>query len=372
MLAGIVLLVFGSGPVQGFGTTLVIGICTSLFTSVFITRLIAEWVIGRGINLRVYTAATKNLFKNVNFDFVSKRKIAYIGSSIFIGIGIVSMLTRGFDLGVDFSGGWRYTISTEKELTTDQIRTALQPFLQDYPEVKTIGADKMQITTKYLIDDESEGVASKVQGQIKQGMDKLGTKYEILSSSKVGPTVASDIKTKAIWSVALAMGLIFVFIGLRFNRWEYAAGAIIAVIHDTFIILTFFTLFKDLLPFSLEVDQNFIAAVLTIVGFSVNDTVVIFDRVREFFKGSSIEDSPEIVVNKALNDTFSRTVVTSGTVFIVVLILVLFGGETIRGMAMALLVGVITGTYSTVYIAIPFVVDAFNRRKTQAPIGQVA
>jgi len=367
LLAGVVLLVFGSGPVQGFGTTLVIGIATSLFTSVYVTRMLAEWSISRGFNLKVYTNATKDLFKNVNFDFVGKRKIAYICSSIFIGIGIISMFTRGFDLGVDFSGGWRYTVKTEKNVTTEQVRNALQPFLQNYPEVKTLGTDnKIQITTKYLIDDESEGVAEQVQAKINQGMTKLGTKYEVLSSSKVGPTVANDIKTKAIWAVALAIGLIFLFIGFRFSKWEYASGAIIAVVHDTFIILTCFTLFKDLLPFSLEVDQNFIAALLTIIGFSVNDTVVIFDRVREFFRESTVEESPEIVVNKALNDTFSRTVVTSGTVFIVVLILVIFGGETIRGMAMALLIGVITGTYSTVYIALPFVVDAFKRRKNNA------
>lgn len=371
LLAGLVLLFFGSGPVQGFGTTLVIGIATSLFTSVYVTRLLAEWAISKNFNLKVYTPATKNLFKNVNFDFVSKRKIAYVFSSVIIGAGIISMVTRGFDQGVDFAGGWRYMVQTEKTMTTDQVRDALQPYLQGFPEVKTVGTDnKMQITTKYLIEDESEAAADKVQAQIKQGMDKLGSKYELLSSSKVGPTVASDIKTKAIWSVSLAIGLIFLYIGLRFSKWEYALGAIIAVVHDTLIILTFFTLFKDILPFSLEIDQNFIAALLTIVGFSVNDTVVIFDRVREFFKDSAVEENTEVVVNKALNDTFSRTIVTSGTVFLVVLILVVFGGETIRGMALALLVGVITGTYSTVYIAIPFVVDAFNRSKNKKAIAQ--
>ncbi len=364
LLAGLVLLVFGSGPVQGFGTTLVIGIATSLFTSVYITRLLAEWQINRGTNLRVYTAATKNLFKNVNFDFVGKRKIAYIGSTIFITVGLISMFTRGFDQGVDFSGGWRYMVQTDKQVSTEEIRSALNPYLQGFPEVKTVGTDnKVQITTKYMIDDESEGAAEKVQAQVNQGLEKIGAKYEILSSSKVGPTVAADIRTKAIWSVSLAIGLIFLYIGIRFSKWEYAMGAILAVVHDTLVILTCFTLLKDLLPFSLEIDQNFIAAVLTIVGFSVNDTVVIFDRVREFFSESTINESPEVVVNKALNDTLSRTIVTSGTVFIVVLILVLFGGETIRGMALALLFGVITGTYSTVYIAIPFVVDAFNRRK---------
>ena len=367
LLAGVVLLIFGSGPVKGFGATLVAGIITSLFTSVYITRLIAEWQIKRGANLKVYTAFTKNLFKNTHFDFVGKRKIAYICSSIFIGVGLISMFTRGFDLGVDFAGGWRYMVQTEQKVSTDQVRDAMQPFLGAYPEVKTVGTDnKIQITTDYLINDESENAAERVQTQIGQGMKKLGAKYELLSSSKVGPTVAADIKNKAIISVSLAIGLIFLFIGLRFSKWEYALGAIIAVVHDTLVILTCFTLFKDILPFSLELDQNFIAAILTIVGFSVNDTVVIFDRVREFFKGSSMEDNPEMVVNKALNDTFSRTIVTSGTVFLVVLILVVFGGESLRGMALALLVGVITGTYSTVYIAIPFVVDAFKRRKPEA------
>jgi SecD/SecF fusion protein len=363
LLAGLVLLFFGSGPVQGFGTTLVIGIATSLFTSVYITRLIAEWQISRGVKLKVYTNATKNLFKDLNFDFVSKRKIAYMVSGAFIGIGLISMAVRGFNQGVDFSGGWRYMVQTEKMVTTEQVRMALEPFLEGYPEVKTIGSDqKMQITTKYKINDLSEGASDKVQGQVAAGMSKLGTKYEILSSAKVGPTVANDIKTKAIWSVALAMGLIFLFIWIRFNKWQYAMGATIAVVHDTLVIMTCFTLFKDLLPFSLEIDQNFIAALLTIVGFSVNDTVVIFDRVREFFRDSDVEDSPERVVNKALNDTLSRTIVTAGTVFLVVLILLVFGGETIRGLSFALLIGVITGTYSTVYIAIPFVVDAFRKK----------
>ena len=202
-----------------------------------------------------------------------------------------------------------------------------------------------------------------MEQSLQKGLASLNTKYRIESSAKVGPTIANDIKRSAIYAVVIAMAAIFAFILLRFSKWQYATGAIIAVVHDTLVILSVYSLFKDIMPFSLDVDQNFIAAVLTIIGFSVNDTVVVFDRVRTSFKENILNQSPATVVNKALNDTFSRTVITSTTVFLVVLILFLFGGDTIRGLSFALLVGVITGSYSTIYIALPFVVDAYKRPK---------
>ncbi|HEX8530784.1 MAG TPA: protein translocase subunit SecDF, partial [Cytophagales bacterium] len=369
-LAGLVLFFFGSGPIKGFATTLMIGIATSLFTSVYVTRLIAELRLRRGKAFTFSTSFSRNLFKDFNFDFVAKRKAAYIFSSVFILAGIVSMLTRGFDYGVDFKGGWTYIVEFKGNASADDIRQALTSSLGGAPQVKTYGAsNKVQITTPYLIEDPSADAADRVEQAVRKGLDTYKANgYEIQGSGKVGPTVAKDIRNSAIIAVVLAMAFIFAYIWFRFQKWQYAMGATIAVIHDVLVILTVYTLGKDFLPFSLEIDQNFIAAILTIVGFSVNDTVVIFDRVRETFNDSALNADPAKVVNKALNDTFSRTIITSTTVFLVVLTLLLFGGETIQGLAFALLIGVITGVYSTIYIAVPFVVDAYQRRRA----GQLA
>ncbi len=371
-LAGAVLFFFGSGPVKGFATTLMIGIITSLFTSVYVTRLIAEFRLRKGRGFSFSTPFSRSLFQNINFDFASKRKIAYVISSVIIGAGIISMVTRGFDFGVDFKGGWTYVVEFKGDVSASDVRTALAGPLQDPPEVKTYGAsNKMQITTPYLIDDASENAAERVEQAVRAGLTTIKPDaFEIQSSAKVGPTVANDIRRGAVIAVVIAMAFIFAYIWIRFKKWQYALGATIAVIHDTLIILTVYTLGKDFLPFSLTVDQNFIAAILTIVGFSVNDTVVVFDRVRETFNESALNADPSKVVNKALNDTFSRTIITSTTVFLVVLTLLLFGGETIQGLSFALLVGVITGTYSTIYIAVPFIADAYRNRRQLATAGK--
>jgi SecD/SecF fusion protein len=369
-LAGVVLIFFGVGPVKGFAVTLVIGIATSLFTSVLVTRLIIDNRLRKGKSFSFFTNFSKNLFQNVNYDFVSKRKIAYVISSVFIGAGIISMFLRGFDYGVDFKGGWTYIVQFDKSLNSAEVQNALTGPLQNTPEVKAYGgANKVQITTTYLIDDPSDNTADRVEQALQTGLAKLNTKYQIESSSKVGPTIASDIKTSAIYAVIIAMAAIFVYIWARFRKPQYAMGATIAVVHDTLVILAVYSLFKDFMPFSLDIDQNFIAAVLTIIGFSVNDTVVVFDRVREAFTHNPNE-APSSVVNRALNETFSRTVITSTTVFLVVLILLLFGGDTIRGLSFALLIGVISGTYSTIYIALPFVVDAYRNNKEKELVNK--
>ena len=375
-LAGVVLFFFGSGPIKGFATTLMIGIATSLFTSVYVTRMIAEMRLRRGKAFTFSTSFSRNLFKEFNFDFVSKRKMAYIFSSVFILAGIVSMLTRGFDYGVDFKGGWTYIVEFKGSdiSSSDDLRQALAGPLGSAPQVKTYGAsNKVQVTTPYLIDDVSPDAAERVEQAVRKGLDAYRANgYEIQGSAKVGPTVAKDIRNSAIIAVTLAMAFIFAYIWIRFKKWQYALGATIAVVHDVLVILTIYTLGKDFLPFSLEIDQNFIAAILTIVGFSVNDTVVIFDRVRETFNDSALNADPTKVVNKALNDTLSRTIITSTTVFLVVLTLLLFGGETIQGLSFALLIGVLTGVYSTIYIAVPFVVDAYQRRRTAQPVAATA
>lgn len=359
-IAGVALLFFGTGTVQGFATTLLIGIATSLFTSIYITRIITEWQMKRGVKVTFFTNASKNLFRHVNFDFVSKRKLAYLVSAVVIGAGLISLFAQGLNYGADFSGGWTYLVKFNKSMSTEEVRNALKPSLGSFPEVKTYGSSEvLKVTTTYLITDEAEDAAEKVQAKVEEGLKKFSADQpEILSSSKVGPTIAEDIKNKSILAVVIAMFGIFAYIWIRFRKWEYALGATIAVIHDTLVIITVYSVFKDLLPFSLEIDQNFIAAILTIVGFSVNDTVVIFDRIREGFRENTNNVDAKTLINRALNYTFSRTVVTSSTVFLVVLILLIFGGETIRGLSFALLIGVITGTYSTIYIAVPFLVDA--------------
>jgi SecD/SecF fusion protein len=301
----------------------------------------------------------------VNFDFVSKRKIAYVFSSIVIGAGLVFIAVTGLNYGVDFKGGWKYVVQFDQSVQTDDVRAALEKPLGGFPEVKSFGSsEKVQITTSYMIDDLGDDAAAKVQAKVEEGLKSFGKgKYEILSTAKVGPTVANDIKVNSTIAVVLALILIFSFIVLRFQKLGYAMGATLALFHDVLMVLVFYTVCRYFLPFSLEIDQNFIAAILTIVGYSVNDTVVIFDRVREFFKDSALEADPKTVINQALNDTFSRTVVTASTVLFVVLILLFFGGETIRGLSFALLIGVISGTYSTIYIAIPFVIDAPGAKK---------
>jgi len=375
VLAGFVLFYFGSGPVQGFATTLIIGIFTSLFTSVYITRIIIESRLKKGGTFAFSTGFSKDLFKNVNFDFVSKRKTAYIFSSVVIGAGMIFIAITGLNYGVDFKGGWKYVVKFDQSVSTEDIRSALNGPLKGFPEVKSFGSsEKVQITTSYLIDDLADETPAFVLSKVEEGLKAYtkGGKYEIMSTAKVGPTVANDIKVNSSIAVVLALILIFAFIVLRFQKIGYAMGATLALFHDGLMVLVFYSLARYVLPFSLEIDQNFIAAILTIVGYSVNDTVVIFDRVREFFKDSALEADPKAVINKALNDTFSRTVVTASTVLFVVLILLFFGGETIRGLSFALLIGVISGTYSTIYIALPFVIDAPGSKRIETKEAVVA
>jgi SecD/SecF fusion protein len=371
LIGGFVMAFFGSGPVKGFAYTLVIGIFTSLVTSVYVTRVITEWRLKSGAKINFTTSFSKGLFKNINYDFVSKRKLAYIGSSIVITLGIISLFVQGLDFGIDFKGGYTFIVASDKAINSDKLRDALTPVLGNKaPEVKSYGsAERFKVTTTYLIEDNAADAADKVEAQVLQGLKNpslAGDKLIIESSSKVGPTIAQDIKTKSFTAVLIAMLGIFAYIWLRFRKWEYALGSTIAVVHDTMIIITVFSVFKNLLPFNLEVDQNFIAAILTIIGYSVNDNVVIFDRIRESIKDDGGKSDTTTIVNKALNYTFSRTVITATTVFVVVLILLVFGGETIRGLSFALLIGVITGTYSTIYIAVPFLIDAGKKELAKA------
>ncbi|MFD2573320.1 protein translocase subunit SecDF [Spirosoma soli] len=367
-LTGIILFIFGTGLILGFATTLIIGILTSLFAAIFITRLILEYYIRNGKTLTFSSSWAKNLFKDSNFDFVSRRKLYYTVSSVIIGLGIISIIFKGFGLGVDFKGGRSYVVRFEKAVSTDDVRTSLASVLGSAPEVKTyggtgIGANQVKVTTPYLIDDNSPTADKRAEATIYKGLSSLkGNPARIQSSQKVGPTIAYDILTSALWSILLAVAVVFVYILIRFKRLAFGYGAVVAMFHDVLIILAIFSIFNGLLPFSLDVDQAFVGALLTIMGYSMNDTVVVFDRVREYLnENRGKKESIPTIINNALNSTLSRTAVTGFSTILVLLVLFIFGGETIRGFSFAMLIGVIVGTYSSLFVATPIVVDSLSR-----------
>jgi SecD/SecF fusion protein len=364
LLAGVVLYIFGTGPVQGFAITLIIGIITSMFTAVLLTRIITEWQLDRGKIVKYSRSFTENAFQNINYDFVKNRFKFYSVSGVIIIIGLISMFTKGFTLGVDFKGGWSYVVKIDDAKTNDQVREALKGAFGGAPEVKTMGGDnKFKITTTYLIEDQSENVAEQVTGKLEEGFKNAGIKYEVLSSSKVGPTIANDIKQASIIATIIALIGIGLYVLVRFKKWQYALGAIIALAHDVLMMLSFYSIFDGILPFAMEVDQNFIAAVLTIIGFSINDTVVVFDRVREYLGTHHHETNKKRIINDALNKTLNRTFITSLTVLMVTLVLFIFGGEVIKGFTFALLVGTVWGVYSSIGIATPIVIDFDKKNK---------
>jgi SecD/SecF fusion protein len=362
LLAGFVMYTFGTGPVQGFAITLIIGILSSMFTAVLFTRVVTEWWMDKGHEVKYATAKTMNAFKNFHYDWVGNRKKFYIFSSAIIICGFISMFTKGFTLGVDFKGGYTYVVQLSKPVETMDIRKSLETVLGSAPEVKQFGTDnKVKITTTYRIEDLTPTVADEVQAKVVEGLTKVDDKTTILSSAKVGPTIANDVKTGSFWAVIISLVGIGLYILVRFRKWQYTLGAIIALTHDVLMMLSFYSIFDGILPFAMEVDQTFIAAILTIIGFSINDTVVVFDRIREFLNIHKREEDTASIINNALNNTLNRTIITSLTVFMVTLVLFIFGGEVIRGFTFALLVGIIFGTYSSLAIATPIVVD-FDRK----------
>ena len=364
LLAGFVLYTFGTGPVQGFAITLIIGIITSMFTAVLLTRVVTEWQLDKGQVIKYSRSFSEKAFQNLNYDFVKNRSKFYMFSGAIIAFGIFSMFTKGFTLGVDFKGGWSYIVQVEKPMGNDELRKGLEGAFGIAPEVKTVGGEnKFKVTTTYLIDDQSESAADQVEGKLKEGFAGMNLKYEILSSAKVGPTIANDIKVASIWAAIIALFGIALYVLIRFKKWQYALGATIALAHDVLMMMGFYSIFDGILPFTMEVDQNFIAAVLTIIGFSINDTVVVFDRIREFLGTHHHENNKSVIINDALNNTLNRTIITSLTVFMVALVLFIFGGEVIKGFTFALLVGIFFGTYSSIGIATPIVIDFDKKNK---------
>ena len=357
LLTGIILYTFGTGPIKGFATTLIIGIITSLFAAIFLTRLVFESKMASKKPIKFASKLTENWFANNNFAFLAKRKSAYIFSSILIILGVASLATRGLNEGVDFKGGRTFIVRFDQEVITQDVRNSLASPFETAPEVKTFGkSDQVKITTKFMIDE--KGSDEVVDAKLAEGLSTLGMEYEVMSSQLVGPTIADDIKQSAVWAVIFSLIVIFMYILVRFRKMSYSLGAVVAVFHDVLIVLSIFSIFYGKLPFSLEIDQAFIAAILTVIGYSLNDTVVVFDRVREYFSKKS--GTTHEIVNAALNSTLSRTINTSVTTFFVLLVIFIFGGEVIRGFMFALMIGVVVGTYSSLFIATPIMVDTLK------------
>lgn len=371
LLTGVVLMVFGTGPIKGFATTLVIGIITSLFTAIFITRLIYDAFLKRNIKLTFSTRMTENMFKNLNINFIGKRKIFYFISGTIVILGIVSLFTRGLNPGIDFSGGRSYVVRFEEPVLTSDVSGALAVVYGESPSVVTFGNEnQVKITTKYRINEpeaETEVLDLLYRGlePMLNGVDKETFMSDFRQSSEtVGPTIADDIKVKAVWAIGLSLIIIFLYILIRFRNWQFGLGAITALVHDSLIVLGLFSIGYGIFPFSMEIDQAFIAAILTVVGYSINDTVVVFDRIREYMGLYRKRERTEIL-NLALNSTVSRTFSTSLSTFVVLLSIFIFGGEVIRGFTFALMVGVVVGTYSSLFVATPVVYDTIAKGETE-------
>ncbi|MBE8712083.1 protein translocase subunit SecDF [Sphingobacterium hungaricum] len=359
-LVGLVLFFFGSGPILGFATTLMIGIVTSLFTAIFISRLIFEYMLDRDMKISVSFPWSANTLKNANFPFVKKRKVTYIISLVVSAICLISIFTKGFSLGVDFQGGRTYTVRFEQPVDLEEVRKNLDDAFESTTEVKTFGsANQVRVTTTYHISETSDQADKEVLDKLNAGLDKVqSNKHEILSSQKVGPTIANDIKSRAIYSAIFSILIIAVYILIRFRKWQYSAGAAISTIHDAIVLLGLFSILDGIVPFSLDIDQHFVAAILTVIAYSVNDTVVVFDRLREFLgKPNAHKEDLGDTINHAINSTLSRTIITSVTIIFVLAVLFIFGGEVIRGFSFAILVGVVVGTYSSIFLAAPSVYD---------------
>jgi SecD/SecF fusion protein len=362
-LTGAILFVFGTGTIQGFAITLMIGIITSLFCSLLISRLIFEYMLEKGWDIKFSNPWSSHTFKNAHYAFVKNRFKFYIFSSAFILLGVVSMVTRGFNYGVDFVGGHTYVVKfNNSNVSPEDVRQIVNKNLGEGNEVKTFGTDKLSITTKYLINDSAPSADAKVEDALIKALGTTPqtriTKANIVSSQKVAATIANGLKKSAALTVIFAIIIISTYILIRFRKWQFSLGAMIATAHDALMVLSFFTLFKDVLPFSLDIDQSFIAAILTVIGYSINDTVVVFDRIREFLNLHHAKtDDPKEVINNAINNTLSRTIITALTVLLILLVLFIFGGDVIRGFSFALLIGVCFGTYSSICIATPVIID---------------
>ena len=386
IITGIVLYVFGNGPVQGFATTLIIGIITSLFCSIFITRMLIEWIVAKKGSVSFSRSWSENWLTNFKFDFIGKRKMSYIISGVIILVSVASLFIQGLNLGVEFTGGRTFVVRFDQDVTAEQVRAQLTEAFADAEdaanasfEVKQYGdKNQMRIVTQYKHDDTSEATTEEVEILIYNALKPLYS-YDItldgfkntqddvngiISADKIGPAIAKDMTTGAFFAILFSLIAIGLYITVRFKKWQWATGATLALIHDTFIVIGMFSICYAFMPFNLEIDQAFIAAILTIIGYSINDTVVIFDRIREYnvlYPKRNVREN----INNALCSTLARTLNTSGTTLVTLLAIFIFGGATIRGFVFALLVGVIVGTYSSLFIATPLAYDMLPAKDKQ-------
>ncbi|MCK9203247.1 MAG: protein translocase subunit SecDF [Bacteroidales bacterium] len=387
ILTGIVLYIFGSGPIQGFATTLVLGLLLSLFSSIFIARLCFEWMLDRDMKITTGNKFTMDLFHNINIDFIGLRKKMYILSICIIVPGIISIFIRGLDPGLDFTGGRSYIVRFDQKVSTNDIRESLRKSFGESPEVKTFGPNtQVKITTKFMINSRDQKSDSIVNARLFEGVKgfyrtpitftdfKATDAKKIigeLSSQRVDPTISYALIWKAFGAVLCSLVIIFIYIAIRFKNWQFGLGGVVSLFHDTLIILTMFTLFHGILPFGMEIDQTFIAAILTVIGYSIMDTVIIFDRIREY---RALYPKRELSnnINAAINSTLGRTINTSGITFVTLVVIFIFGGEVLRGFCFALIIGVVSGTYSSVFNATPIAYDILMVQKRKKERKELA
>ncbi|KIX22342.1 preprotein translocase subunit SecD [Flavobacterium sp. 316] len=378
-ITALILFVLGTGPIKGFATTLLIGIITSLITAIFITRIFLDWSLSRNEKIAFSTSITKNWFKNLNFDFLGKRKIAYVISGTLIVLSLVSLFTKGLNQGVDFVGGRTYQVRFDKAVSAPQVTDELVAVFGS-AEAKVFGNDnQLKITTKYKVEEEGEEIDKEVANTLFDALKKHlpadltyekfvnsydGKNIGIMQSSKVSGTISKDIKTNSIWAVLGSLFVVFLYLMMSFRKWQFGLGAVAAVAHDVIIVLGIFSFFYTILPFNMEIDQAFIAAILTVIGYSLNDTVIVFDRVREYLDYNSSSDFKGLV-NKALNTTLSRTINTSATTLVVLLAIFFFGGDSVKGFVFAILVGILVGTYSSLFVATPVMNDTMSDKEAK-------
>lgn len=371
LLTAIILAYFGLGPVLGFATTQIIGILLSLFCGILVSRLITDWYTNKNRHLEYFTGISRSIFQKAQFKFIEYRKFAYALSAVIFVLGVASFF-NGFDEGVEFAGGRSYTVKFDKPVNVEEVRNELKAVFGEAPIIKTVNSNnQLNITTSYKIKETGNNVDSLVEKLLFTGLAKqlpanvtfneFETKYK-QSSQTVLPTISDDLKAGATKATVIAMIVICLFIFIRFRDWRYSLGTVFALLHDVFVTLIMFSFARTIVPFPLEIDQHFIAAVLTVIGFSMNDTIIVYDRIREDSKLYPNLDN-HTVINKAINETLSRTIMTSLTVFLTILILFIFGGEVTKGFAFAMLVGVITGTYSSIFVAAPILVDFSKNKK---------
>jgi len=377
LLTGVILYFTGTGPIKGFASTLVIGIITSLFSAVLISRLIYEWLLKKNQNLKFSAPYTQNFMQGLHINFIGLRKYGYIFSITLTLLSVVVLSTKGLSKGIDFTGGRTYIVKFEKPVDTQEISNLLSDELGGDPLVVTFGSEnQVKISTKFKVEDPA--ATDEVNGLIYTGLkdlvpgvdEKTFINNYIISSETVGPTIARDQAGKAVWAIILALIGMFLYIFIRFRKWQYGVGSLVTVAHDVIIVLGLYTILQGIMPFSMDIDQAFIAAILTVVGYSINDTVVIYDRIREYLPLYKKRPTKE-VYNMALNSTLARTLNTGMATIFVLIIVFIFGGEVIRGFIFALLFGIVFGTYSSLFISTPVLYETTRRKGTDDNVQPV-